>query len=101
MFKLSWNNQDELEWTEMSQKTKYPRRSVVAMYIPDYLATCHKKCSTIAPYDGNCCTPESSCEEDERICYTNNDCQDGLKCGKDNCPSGFNFPADANCCLPK
>ena len=33
MFKLSWNNEDELEWTEMSQKTKYPRRSAVAMYI--------------------------------------------------------------------
>ena len=55
-------------------------------------------CSANAPYDGSCCTADSPCGEDEGDCDHDNDCQDGLQCGSDNCPTGFNFPADADCC---
>ena len=51
------------------------------------------------PYDKNCCTSESPCGEGEGDCDSDSHCKDGLKCGKDNCPSG-NFSAKADCCTP-
>ena len=57
-------------------------------------------CSTNVPYDKNCCTTGSPCGKDKGGCDSDNHCKDGLKCGKNNCPSGFNFPDDANCCTP-
>ena len=40
IYQLSWNNEDNLEWTIMSQKLKYPRRNTVAMMIPNELSNC-------------------------------------------------------------
>ena len=57
-------------------------------------------CSANAPYDPSCCTTASPCGVDEGDCDSDSDCQVGLKCGTNNCPSGFNFPAAADCCVP-
>ena len=56
-------------------------------------------CSANAPYDGSCCTADSPCGEDEGDCDDDTDCQDGLQCGINNCPTGLNFPSDADCCF--
>ena len=45
----------------------------------------------------SCCTSSSPCKEDEGDCDTDSDCESGLVCGTDNCPSGF--PSSAyDCC---
>ena len=48
-----------------------------------------------------CCTPENKCGEDEGDCDTDNDCQEGLKCGQqlDNCHgNGPEWDATDDCC---
>ena len=40
IFKLSWKNQNELEWSTMKQKLKYPRDDTVAMLIPNDFIKC-------------------------------------------------------------
>lgn len=40
IFQLSWNDEDNLEWSTMSQKLKFKRRASVVMMIPDELTTC-------------------------------------------------------------
>ena len=37
-----------------------------------------------------CCTPDNKCGEDEGDCDSDNDCQEGLKCGVDNCSNKGN-----------
>ena len=56
-------------------------------------------------HGGNtCCTPDNKCGEDEGDCDTDNDCQDGLKCGEDNCSNKGNgnpnneWNAEDDCC---
>ena len=91
---------DELEWITMQQKVKHQRRGIVTMYVPNEMTTCYKPCSasTTITYDGTCCTSSFKCGVDEGDCDYHSDCQDGLQCGTDNCPSGYNFPSDADCC---
>ena len=51
-----------------------------------------------------CCTPDNKCGEDEGDCDADNDCQDGLKCGIDNCSNKGNgnpnneWNAEDDCC---
>ena len=40
IFQLSWNDEGNLEWSTMSQKSKFKRRASVVMMIPDELTTC-------------------------------------------------------------
>lgn len=39
-----------------------------------------------------------SCSEVEGDCDFNNQCQEGLKCGSNNCPASFGFDAHTDCC---
>ena len=39
-----------------------------------------------------------SCSEDEGDCNLDNECQDGLRCGNNNCPDSFGFDAHTDCC---
>ena len=84
----------------MQQKLKHPRVGIVTMYVPNEMTTCYKPCtaSTTIPYDGACCTSSFKCGVDEGDCDGHSDCLFGLQCGVDNCPSGYNFPSDADCC---
>merc|ERR1712126_664692 len=47
-----------------------------------------------------CCTPNNKCGQWEGDCDTNNDCQEGLECGTDNCLWTFyeSFQRDDDCC---
>ena len=47
----------------------------------------------------SCCTPDSVCGVGEGDCDSNNDCSEGLVCGKDNC-QGVGFDATDDCCAP-
>ena len=44
-----------------------------------------------------CCTEDNKCGEDEGDCDIDADCQDGLKCGSNNCKNGGDEAAD-DCC---
>ena len=39
-----------------------------------------------------------SCLEDEGDCNLDNECQEGLRCGNNNCPDSFGFDAYTDCC---
>ena len=39
-----------------------------------------------------------SCSEDEGDCNLDDECQDGLRCGNNNCPDSFGFDAHTDCC---
>ena len=39
-----------------------------------------------------------SCSENEGDCDSNEECQDGLACGSNNCPESLGFSSDVNCC---
>ena len=50
----------------------------------------------------SCCSTENKCTLNEGDCDSNNDCEDGLFCGIDNCKSvnpGKPFPSGADCCM--
>ena len=58
----------------------------------DFLLVCH---------GGNkCCTPKNKCGIDEGDCDSDNDCEEGLKCGRDNCPdkTGNEWNKEDDCC---
>ena len=49
----------------------------------------------------SCCSTENKCTHNEGDCDSNNDCEDGLVCGIDNCQDlnpGKPFPSGADCC---
>ena len=47
-----------------------------------------------------CCNAANLCDIDEGDCDdVENQCKDGLYCGKDNCPAGF--PSTMDCCTGK
>ena len=48
----------------------------------------------------SCCTPENKCGIDEGDCDNDNDCQDGLVCGSNNCSnkSGDDWESSDDCC---
>ena len=48
----------------------------------------------------SCCNNTNKCGEDEGSCNSNEDCKDGLVCGKQNCKynSGFEWDSTDNCC---
>ena len=52
-------------------------------------------------HGGNtCCTPQNKCGMDEGDCDSNDDCEKGLKCGRDNCPykTGNEWNKEDDCC---
>ena len=44
------------------------------------------------------CTATNPCKANEGHCYHDQQCHRGLLCGKRNCPSGFGYANDTNCC---
>ena len=48
--------------------------------------------------DANYCTIENTCGENEGDCDSHDDCQDGLFCGSNNCPTQLGFNPAADCC---
>ena len=40
-----------------------------------------------------------SCSENEGDCDSNNECQDGLACGSNNCPATHGFDSNVDCCI--
>ena len=46
--------------------------------------------------DDNCCKPDKLCGVGEGDCDTDDDCSGDLKCGTDNCGTGF--PSEFDCC---
>ena len=50
--------------------------------------------------EDHCCTPYNKCAADEGDCDSDSDCQDGLVCGKNNCPDKPGFEKGDDCCEP-
>ena len=44
------------------------------------------------------CTSENPCAQDQGDCDTNDECQDGLRCGTNNCPITASMSTDMDCC---
>ena len=56
-----------------------------------------EECTASAPKDKSCCNKKAEkCGENEGDCDKDSHCKAGLKCGNDNCPSGF--PSNYDCC---
>ena len=50
----------------------------------------------------SCCSAANKCSENEGDCDSNEDCEEGLFCGTNNCKSlntGNPFPTGADCCV--
>ncbi len=47
-------------------------------------------------FDEKRCSTKHQCGDGQGDCDSDDECSDGLICGKDNCP--VHFPSDANCC---
>ena len=48
--------------------------------------------------DENFCTTENPCGLDEGDCDYDNECQPGLTCGTNNCPTNIGLDATIDCC---
>ena len=59
-----------------------------------------EKCSA-GNTDKNCCSASHKCGENQGDCDNDSDCKHGLKCGTDNCPSGFPNKSFDCCYNPK
>ena len=40
----------------------------------------------------------NTCSENEGNCDSNDECQDGLYCGSNNCPASLSFDSEVDCC---
>ena len=61
-----------------------------------YLLSLEAGCTALAT-DWSCCDNKpGGCGENEGDCDNDSHCKAGLKCGTDNCPSGF--PSIYDCC---
>ena len=47
------------------------------------------------------CTSENPCGKDEGDCDIDEDCQNGLLCGSNNCPASLGVDLEMDCCYPK
>merc|ERR1711937_784973 len=71
-----------------------------------YQADCCAKPAVATNCDGSssawsCCSANSKCGHGEGDCDSDNECQSGLKCGKDNCRDFHSgAAAAADCCIP-
>jgi len=71
-----------------------------------YQADCCAKPAVATNCDGSssawsCCSANSKCGQGEGDCDSDNECQSGLKCGKDNCRDFHSgAAAAADCCIP-
>ena len=44
------------------------------------------------------CACKESCTENKGDCDFNNQCRDGHRCGKNNCPNSYGFDSNTDCC---
>ena len=44
------------------------------------------------------CACKQSCTENEGDCDFNYQCQDGYRCGSNNCPDSYGFDSNTDCC---
>ena len=56
------------------------------------------KCKYATIGDENFCKTEYPCWSDEGDCDTDDECQDGLLCGSNNCPDSLGFHSEFDCC---
>ena len=47
------------------------------------------------------CTSRYPCREDQGDCDYDNECNSGLICGNNNCPSQLEFDSTVDCCIPQ
>ena len=48
--------------------------------------------------DEDFCASGIPCEEDEGDCDSQDECQNGLACGSNNCPASLGFDSEVDCC---
>ena len=48
--------------------------------------------------DEDFCTSVTPCEGNEGDCDLHDECQDGLFCGSNNCPTSLDFDSEVDCC---
>ena len=56
------------------------------------------KCASEDDSNENFCTSENPCGTDQGDCDTDDECQDGLFCGSNNCPDSLGFHSEFDCC---
>ena len=54
-------------------------------------------CATVSNGDSGYCSC-STCFENEGHCDSDDECQDGLFCGSNNCPASLGFDSEVDCC---
>ena len=68
-------------------------------------ARINRRCDGHPITDMNCCSAGRPCGIGEGDCDYDGDCQNGLRCGTDNCfvdfptPYGYNWEIMADCCF--
>ena len=55
-------------------------------------------CYNFSVGDPNFCTVDSPCGLNQGDCDSNNECQNNLFCGTNNCPESLGFEAEIDCC---
>ena len=58
-------------------------------------------CYDVTNGDENFCTKDKPCDVDEGDCDSNEECNDHLFCGSNNCPDFLGFLSSVDCCEPK
>ena len=56
------------------------------------------KCNTVNIGQIGYCACKQSCSENEGDCDFNYQCQDGHRCGSNNCPDSYGFDINTDCC---
>ena len=51
--------------------------------------------------DFDFCSSSYPCGEDQGDCDSDSQCNAGLICGTDNCPSHLEFDSTVDCCIPQ
>ena len=93
------------QWHKMDAKLEKGRYLFVAAMVPIdlgnfnyYLVISNYQIQTVSDVL-DYCTTEDPCPENEGDCDHNNECQNGLVCGQDNCPSTLKYEWSIDCCM--
>ena len=74
------------------------------VYSTTTTATTTLNCNSVTSYcngDWNFCSSSYPCGELEGDCDQSSECNAGLICGADNCPSDLGFDSAVDCCIPQ
>ena len=92
-------------WLKICTYVQFDIAFLIEVLARYFMFNCHLlplavDCTASAPNDWSCCNKKfennEKCNENEGDCDSDIHCRSGLKCGTNNCPSGF--PSSFDCC---